>query len=186
MCFKWIIKTFTIKTVQHYFRLVALFCFLILLGSLFIEHVLMIEPCILCTIQRIMFLLILITCLLALITNILCTKKPTIQNTITWLCLTTVGLYAIAGTLVAARQSWLQIFAKLSIPSCSGGLTQLLKQYSFFKIISMAIEGKLECSAIGMKILGLSLANWGFINFLIILLFQLLFIYKFLSTRKKN
>jgi disulfide bond formation protein DsbB len=42
----------------------------------------------------------------------------------------------------------------------------------------MAIEGKLECSAIGMNILGLSLANWGLINFLIILLFGVLVIFK--------
>ena len=92
--------------------------------------------------------------------------------------LSTANVFATIGALVAARQSWLQIVSRFNIPSCSGGLQELLKQYSFINIISMAIEGKLECSAIGMNILGLSLANWGLINFLIILLFGVLVIFK--------
>ena len=189
MCFKKIIKTF--KITQYFFGFVALFCTFILLGSFFIEHVLLIEPCILCTIQRILFLSILLTCIIWLIIDILTVKKPKnastllINNILTWFCLSSINLYATIGTLVAARQSWLQIFARFNISSCSSGLQELLKQYNLITILSMAIKGKLECSTIGMRILGLSLANWGLINFLIILLFGMWVIYKILLTPKE-
>lgn len=168
---------------QHFFGLVALFCLLILLGSFAIENIFMIEPCILCTIQRIMFLSILIICTSGLVTSVYIKKlRPrlnlSIINAINWFFLSTATAFATIGALVAGRQSWLQIVSRFNISSCSGGLQELLKQYSFINIISMAIEGKLECSAIGIKILGLSLANWGLINFLIILLFGLSVIFK--------
>lgn len=143
----------------------------------------MIEPCILCTIQRIMFLSILIICASGFASNIYIKKlRPklnlSILNAMNWFFLSTANVFATIGALVAARQSWLQIVSRFNISSCSGGLQELLKQYSFVNIISMAIEGKLECSAIGMNILGLSLANWGLINFLIILLFGMLVVFK--------
>lgn len=188
MCFKKLIKTFDIT--QYFFGIVALFCSLILLGSYFVERVLLIEPCILCNIQRLLFLSITVTCTVGFIINIIFINKniliSLLKNGLIWLCLSSTTLYAIIGSLIASRQSWLQIFASSRISSCSAGLQELLKQYNLITILFMAIKGQLECATIGLKILGLSLANWALLNFLIILLFGILVIYKRLSTPKKQ
>lgn len=179
--------TKTLTTVRHFFGIVALLCVFLLLGSYFIEHVLLVEPCILCTIQRVLFFLILGTCLIGLFINIFffCKTKHCLTLTSTsilnWLCMSSTLLYSTIGMLIAGRQSWLQTFSRFSISSCGASLHELIKQYSLITVLKMAIQGKLECSTIGMKILGLSLANWGFINFLIILFFGILVIYNQLT-----
>lgn len=130
-----------------------------------------------------MFLSILIVCTCGSLLNTYIKKfhphfNLSILNSINLVFLGSTTVFTTIGVLVAARQSWLQIVSRFNIPSCSGGLMELLKQYPFINIISMAIEGKLECSAIGIKILGLSLANWGLVSFSIILLFLALLVFK--------
>ena len=47
----------------------------------------------------------------------------------------------------------------------------------------MALKGSLECSQVHLKILGLSLANWSLISFIVITLFSGMVIYRKLKYR---
>ena len=180
---KFIKISFTDKPAQFFFGLVGLFCTGILFTSLFIEHVLKIQPCILCTIQRFCFLIILILCIIYFIISTTINNKHK-QPTLDSCFLVVVALFSILGSIVAFRQSWLQIYSGFSIPSCSSSLLEMLKDHSILDIIYMAIRGKLECSSIGLTIFGLSLANWGLINFIIILVLDLITIIKIVLNLK--
>lgn len=169
-----------------------------LIGSIFIEHVILIEPCILCTLQRVCFVLLLVTSLLMLILTYfnyyVSSRKHAIKDRATHnqsivnkflskflldlIGIISINIFSLLGLLIAARQSWLQIFHSHQISFCSAGLKTLLREYNILQIILMAIEGKLSCSAIGMRILGLSLANWGLVLFSIICILGMIAIFK--------
>jgi disulfide bond formation protein DsbB len=186
LCFN---KLFKLKIsndliIPGFYAVTLLLCVTALLGSIFIENVILIEPCILCILQRLCFILILISSFIMLITNyFLLTHKALVNKFLLRFLLDLTGtvsinLFALLGMLIAARQSWLQIYNSSIISSCGSGLKALLREYNIFQIISMAIQGDLACSSIGMRILGLSLANWGLILFTMICLLGIIVIFK--------
>lgn len=186
MCFN---KLFKIKIsnnliILYFYAATLLLSLVALLGSIFIENVILIEPCILCILQRLCFILILITSFIMLIINyFLITHKALINKFLLRFLLNLTGtvsvnLFSLIGMLIAARQSWLQVFHSSVISSCGAGLKALLREYNILQIISMAIQGDLSCSSIGMRILGLSLANWGLILFSMICLLGIIIILK--------
>ena len=182
-------------TVQYFFIIVALCCVFVLIGSYFTENILIIDPCILCTMQRILFIWIFGICIAGFLLELIVTNlflknffTTLITNILVGFFVANVLICSVIGMLIAGRQSWLQSFAKnnlhQNIYSCSAGLEQLIMQHPIFMIFSMALKGTLECSQIHLKILGLSLANWSLIIFTMILLFGGAVIYKKLTTIK--
>lgn len=159
------------------------------MGSYFVERILTIEPCVLCDMQRILFTWICGTSIFGFLVELIFTGlflknffTNLMYNIFIWSCLLNIKLSSIFGILIAGRQSWLQIFfvknIHKNIYSCSAGLEQLIMQHPLFMVFKMVLKGSLECSKVHFKILGLSLANWSLISFIIILLFSLIVIYK--------
>lgn len=176
-------------TARYFFIAIALLSTVLLISSYFIENFLTVEPCVLCAMQRILFVWILGTSvvgfLLELIFTFLFLKNfltSLVYNVFAWFCLGNILLCSFFGVVIAGRQSWLQYFAaKLvhqNISSCSGGLEQLIMQHPISMVFKIAINGNLACSEVHFKILGLSLANWSMASFLVILLFNIAVIYK--------
>ena len=97
---KFVKTNFKTKPAQFFSGLVGLFCTATLLSSFFIEHVLQIQPCILCTIQRIFFLLILITCITYFIISIRSSANNTKYSfhnnlTFSWFFLFIIALFSV-------------------------------------------------------------------------------------------
>ena len=181
-------------TVQYFFVSIALCCSFILVGSYFAENILMLEPCILCSMQRLLFIWILGTSLVGFFSELVITNlflknffTNLITNIFVWFCLLNIIACSTIGILIAGRQSWLQSFSSFNahdnIYSCSAGLEQLIMQHPIFVVFKMALKGSLECSQVHLKILGLSLANWSLISFIVITLFSGMVIYRKLKYR---
>ena len=180
---------------RYFFVTIALCCIFVLIGSYFAENVLIIDPCILCSMQRLLFIWILGTCIVGFLSEFIITNlflknfyTTLTTNILVWLCLVNIMACSLIGILIAGRQSWLQTFSKLNvhnnIQSCSAGLEQLIMQHPIYMTFKMmALKGSLSCSQVHLKILGLSLANWSLIVFTMILLFNLVIVYKKLKNK---
>ena len=79
-----------------------------------------------------------------------------------------LGVAALAGGGVAARQSWLQWFPP-AVSECGPGLEYMLESFPLASALPMIFRGAGDCSVIDWTFLGLSIANWSFLVFATIL-----------------
>jgi len=136
-----------------------------LLGfGLYLQHVVGLTPCPMCIMQRYAFVIVALFGLLA------GAHGSTGAGRRVWGVL--IGLLAIAGLSVAARQSWIQRYPP-EIPECGPGLEYLLESFPLADLLPMIFQGEGECTAIDWSFLGLSIANWSFVCFTAVLIFSL-------------
>lgn len=147
-------------------RLASLLVFLACLGLLgfgfYLEHVENLEPCPLCLVQRVFFALAGLTALLAAV------HGPGRFGVRIYSMV--IGASALAGGGVAARQVWLQHLPPDQVPECGPGLEYMLQVYPLGRAIAKLLQGDGECAKVDWTFLGLSIAEWALVSFLLILL----------------
>ncbi|EGI78542.1 disulfide bond formation protein DsbB [Hylemonella gracilis ATCC 19624] len=84
-----------------------------------------------------------------------------------------VLLFSAFGAFVAARQSWLQ-WHPPEILSCGRDFYGMIEAFPLQRVVPMIFRGSGDCAAIDWTFLGLSIANWSFVCFLLITLATLL------------
>ncbi|MEN6586079.1 MAG: disulfide bond formation protein B [Sulfuricella sp.] len=140
--------------------LAVLACCLIVLGfGLYVQHGLHIEPCPLCIMQRIAFICVGLTALVAYLFN------PGIVGRMFFGLLT--ALFSAAGAAVAARNIWLQHLPPDKVPECGPGLDYLLDAFPLAKVLPMVLEGSGECAKVAWTMFGLSIPAWALGWFLV-------------------
>ena len=151
---------FAIETAQERLTrrlswLVALWCFALLAFGFYLQHVSGLEPCPMCIVQRYALILVLAFSALA--------GRSTSHN---WrsVNLMGVGVFAVGGAFVAGRQSWLQWYPP-EIFSCGRDFYGMVEAFPLQKLIPMLLKGSGDCTSIDWTFLGLSIANWSFLNF---------------------
>lgn len=130
-----------------------------LLGfGLYLQHVVGLEPCPMCIVQRYALTGVGIAALVAaLFSNVRVHR---------WLGLLVVVIAAF-GAFVAARQSWLQWFPP-EIMTCGRDFYGMIESFPLQRAIPMIFRGSGDCAAIDWTFLGLSIANWSFLWFVFI------------------
>ncbi len=73
-------------------------------------------------------------------------------------------LMAGFGAVTAARQSWLQWFPP-EVYSCGRDFYGMIESFPLRRAIPMIFRGSGDCTHIDWTFLGLSIANWSFLNF---------------------
>ena len=143
--------------------LVSLACVAMLVFGLYLQHVVGLEPCPMCIVQRYALLLV------ALVSGIsACFSKP-------WLLLAGTAktlLLAGFGAFVAARQSFLQWYPPQEA-SCGRDFYGMIEMFPLQRVIPMIFKGSGDCSKVDWTFLGLSIANWSFLCFVGIALLML-------------
>ena len=134
---------------------IAMWSFGLLAYGFYLQHVSGLEPCPMCIVQRYALILTLVFSALAAYT-----KGSGLRGL--WMILT--ALFAVGGAFVAARQSWLQRYPP-EIFSCGRDLYGMIEAFPLQKVIPMLLKGSGDCTAVDWTFLGLSIANWSFINF---------------------
>lgn len=135
-------------------------CATLLAFGLYLQHVQGIEPCPMCIMQR----YAMAACgLIGLVAGL---HNPKGRGLFLYAGLLAVA--ALAGGGVAARQSWLQWFPP-SVSECGPGLEYMLESFPLASALPMIFRGAGDCSAIDWTFLGLSIANWSFVVFALIL-----------------
>lgn len=145
---------------RQFLGLIALVCIGMLAFGLYLQHVVGLEPCPMCIVQR--YALIAVA-LIAGITAFLRGRAAL------WGGVGVMAALAVFGAGVAARQSWLQWYPP-EIMSCGRDFFGMIESFPLRRAIPMIFRGSGDCSVIDWTFLGLSIANWSFISFTVIVL----------------
>jgi protein dithiol:quinone oxidoreductase len=140
------------------FGLICLACVLMLAFGLYLQHVVGLEPCPMCIVQRYALVLVaLFTGLAGVFRNV---------------GLRVVGgvlalLAALGGAYTAASQSWLQWYPP-EVVSCGRDLYGMIETFPLKRALPMIFRGGGDCSKVDWSLFGLTLANWSFIAFVVL------------------
>ena len=153
--------------------LVSLVCVAMLAFGLYLQHVVGLEPCPMCIVQRYALVLV------AIVAGITAVAKSR------GLLITGSGLLVLLsgfGAFVAARQSFLQWYPP-EIASCGRDFYGMIETFPLKRAIPMIFKGSGDCTKIDWTFLGLSIANWSFLCFVAIALIGLVLITRLARQR---
>jgi len=135
--------------------LIALICLGLLAFGLYLQHVVGLEPCPMCIVQRYAMVLI---ALIALLGCFLSGRTGALGVGVS------VFVVSAGGAYVAARQSWLQWYPP-EVVSCGRDFYGMIETFPLKRAIPMIFKGGGDCSQVDWTFLGASIANWSFVAF---------------------
>ncbi len=126
--------------------------------ALYMEHVMLLEPCPLCILQRVMVISAGLAALVAAIHN-------PYQLGIRIYGLVVV-VFSVLGGAVAMRQLWLQSLPPDQVPSCGPSVSYLIDVFPPLEVLSMVLKGDGSCAEIQWTLLGISIPGWTLVGFI--------------------
>ena len=130
----------------------------VLLGvALYFEHVMRLEPCPLCMVQRVLVVL------LALVMAAAALRNP--RGWGVRACGSLIALLGLAGTAVAGRHVYLQGLPPGQVPECGPGLGYILDAFPLGEAIGLILSGSGECAEVQWTLLGLTIPGWTLVVF---------------------
>ena len=153
--------------------LVSVTCIGMLAFGLYLQHVVGLEPCPMCIVQRYALILVAVVSGLAAFSR---SRGVLIGASALGL------LFAGFGAFVAARQSFLQWYPP-EIASCGRDFYGMIETFPLKRAIPMIFKGSGDCTKIDWTFLGGSIANWSFVCFVVIALMGLLLVARLLRKR---
>lgn len=136
-------------------RVLALIPVMLLCFGLYLQHVVGLEPCPMCIVQRYVMLIMLCVALFFSVT-----QRAWLQR----LGFLLYSLLGFGGAYVAARQSWLQWYPP-EVVSCGRDFYGMIETFPLKRAIPMIFKGGGDCSAVDWTLFGGSIANWSFVAF---------------------
>jgi len=142
----------------HAAILLGFVCIGLVGASFFVQHVLGVEPCPLCIIQRLTYLGLIPVFFAAAMAR----PHGRTQRTLLW----TAAILALGGLGVAGYQTYLQLFPVPLVVSCSASLSYMLDTMAVTEVLTRLLHATGECSDTSFKVLGLTLAQVSLVIFL--------------------
>ena len=159
-------------SITQAFALLALACTGLLGFGMYLQHVVGLEPCPMCIVQRYAMTLIGVLALLGLVWRSVLGGRV--------LALLAV-LLAAGGAFVAARQTWLQWYPP-EVASCGRDFYGMIESFPLQRAIPLIFRGSGDCSKVDWTFLGGSIANWSFVAFVGMALWLLVMLFTKLRT----
>ena len=153
--------------------LIALTCVAMLGFGMYLQHVVGLEPCPMCIVQRYALILVAIFAAFGALSG-----QKFLQVLGTLLALGFAG----GGAFVAARQSWLQWYPP-EFASCGRDFYGMVETFPLQRAIPMIFRGSGDCIKVDWTFLGGSLANWSFVAFVALAIVALLVLTRPLRRR---
>ncbi len=153
---------------RAFYYYIAIVCALLLGAGYYFEYVMDLLPCPLCVLQRLSFLLVGLTALIAAI------HHPAGWGRFIYGGLTT--FFAFSGVISAGRQIWLQGLPPGQAPACGPGFDYLVSTFPLQEAIELIFMRSGECAEVQWELFGLSMPGWAFlffVGFCLLGLFQL-------------
>jgi len=147
-----------IELAQHprrWLLLLALVCAGMFGYGAYLQHVVGLQPCPMCVVQRYALLGV---GLLALFTAAFA------QRVVHLIGLAAIVLIAGFGAFTAARQSWLQWYPPEFV-TCGRDFYGMIASFPLERLIPMLFSGSGDCAKVDWWFLGLTIANWSFLVF---------------------
>jgi disulfide bond formation protein DsbB len=155
------------------FALPLAVCALLLGYGYYLQHAQGLEPCPLCLVQRGFFYAVALVCLIA------AAHGPRRLGVPVYGVL--AALLAFGGAATASRQVWLQHLPADKVPQCGPDLFFMLENLPLSRTLEKLVQGSGECAAVDWKFLGLSIAGWSLVWFVILAVYLL-----WLATRGRG
>ena len=140
---------------RRVFAAISALCVGLLAFGLYLQHVVGLEPCPMCIVQR--YALVGVALWAALGGAL---RHKALQLLFGLLVLATSGF----GAFVAARQSWLQWYPP-EVVSCGRDFYGMIETFPLKRALPMIFRGGGDCTKIDWTFLGGSIANWSFVCF---------------------
>ncbi|HSV47345.1 MAG TPA: disulfide bond formation protein B [Ramlibacter sp.] len=135
--------------------LIAAACVAMLAFGLYLQHVVGLEPCPMCIVQRYALILVAVVAGLSALSS-----RRGVLMAGSGLSLLLSGF----GAFVAARQSWLQ-WNPPEIASCGRDFYGMIETFPLKRAIPLIFRGGGDCTKVDWTFLGGSIANWSFVWF---------------------
>ena len=162
---------YTSRKIPALVTLIIAFC----LGvAYFAEFYQGINPCPLCLLQRYLFMLVGVFALLAWV------QGPGRIGRLVYAIFIWLG--SLGGAALSARQIYLQMQPPGANEVCLPGLDYLLQTMHWVDVLRLVITGSPECGTIQWRLLGMSMADWSMIIFVIIVLLTIYWVVRKTST----
>jgi len=143
--------------------------------ALYLQHFQGQDPCPLCIVQRVAYIVLGAIFLVAAVHGPARTGATVYGGLLV--------LVAALGGAVAARHVWLQHLPKDRIPECGPGLEYMLRKYPPPQALEKLLAGSGECAESGWSFLGLSIAEWSLAWLILLAAFA---IYLTIKARKRE
>jgi protein dithiol:quinone oxidoreductase len=136
---------------------IAMVAFGLIGVGLIMQHVVGLQPCPLCIFQRMAFFAVGAFAILAAV------LAPGIAGRWVGMLVLAAGL---TGLGLAARHVWLQMYPESL--SCGPGLTIMLENFPLTEVLPKVFAGGGDCAEAGWVFLGLSIAGWSLVWFVLL------------------
>ena len=140
---------------QRLLALMALTGVAMLAFGLYLQHVVGLNPCPMCIVQR--YALLGVVILAAVGWRLHAPLAVAVSGVL-------LTLVAGFGGFTAARQSWLQWYPP-EVVTCGRDLYGMIENFPLQRVVPMIFKGSGDCTKVDWTFLGGSLANWSFIAF---------------------
>ncbi len=155
--------------------MVFLVCAGLLAVAFYMEHVMGLEPCPLCWLQRFGFMGAGLVSLLAFL------HGPRGFGNLVYGLLLIVA--SGAGLAVAGRQLWLQSLPADQVPACGPSVDYMLEVLPWFEVLQTALKGTGDCAEVVWRFLGLSIPGWTAVFFSLLIVLGLFVMLRRYSPR---
>lgn len=126
--------------------------------ALYSQHVLFLDPCPLCIMQRIAVILLGIVFLIAAV------HDPERVGSRVYAAL--VAAIATGGALIAGWHAQLQNLPADEVPGCGPGLDYIMDNFPLQDALNLIFSGSGECAEVAWRLLGLSMPVWVLVGLL--------------------
>ncbi len=123
------------------------------------------NPCPLCILQRIVYIVLMVVFLIGAL------HGPGHKGAYAYSGLLTI--VSVVGAGIATRHVWLQHLPKDKVPECGPGLGYMLDRFPLVEAFAKIFRGSGECAEVGWRMLGLSIAEWSLVWFVLLGAFAL-------------
>ena len=147
-----------IRTTRQVLGLICSACVAMLAFGLYLQHVVGLEPCPMCIVQRYAMVLVAVV---AGISAIVGNRSSLIAGAVLMVLVSGFGAF------VAARQSFLQWYPP-EVMACGRDFYGMIETFPLQRVIPMIFKGSGDCSKVDWTFLGGSIANWSFVCFAVI------------------
>ena len=135
----------------------ALVCAALMGWALYLQYVMNLDPCPLCSVQRMVVIAIGVVFLVA------AAHGPGRIGAAIYAGL--VLVLGVFGAVIAFRHVWIQHLPKDQVPACGMGLDYMLDTLPLADVFAKVFKGTGECAEAGWYFLGLGIPAWTFVFF---------------------
>jgi len=151
----------------------AAVCALLLAYAYYLQYFEGQDPCPLCLVQRGFFYAVGVVFLIAALHG-----RGTLAYSIAGL------LAALGGLAIAARHVWLQHLPADRVPACGPDLFYMLENFPIRRTLEKLFTATGQCAEVKWRLLGLSIAEWSLVWFVLLALYALWIAFRRRSPRQ--